>query len=158
MIEKQPTSILDKLSSNGIQSFSDLSKITEVSVNTLKNWMKKRPVVFDILISNSKEYCNRGANRVDMRVYRHPHKNSKQPYMVSVDTVQEGVYMMDAIQLYHCDMRQTSIANDYPIRLELQMLQGSSWVKWHDYKTKCSDPIDYIKQARLQNIGYNLKY
>jgi len=65
-------------------------------------------------------------------------------FYVEVDSVAEGVKIMDVLAEYDTFQLENDIKPDYSNAGGLQMEEGSDWVDWYDKETGEDDPQEWL--------------
>ena len=66
-------------------------------------------------------------------------------FNVDVDSVQEGVKILDTLAFYDQFQLDHNIKPDYANAGGLQMFEDGEWVDWHDEETGADDPCEYLE-------------
>jgi hypothetical protein len=67
------------------------------------------------------------------------------PFYVDVDSVEEGVKIMNVLAAYDQFQFDNNIKPDYADVGGIEMLEEGEWCSWCDYELEIDDPIEYLK-------------
>jgi hypothetical protein len=66
-------------------------------------------------------------------------------FYVDVDSVKEGVKIMDILADYDSFQFDNNVKPDYSNVGGLQMFEDGEWVDWYDEETGCDDPMEWLE-------------
>jgi hypothetical protein len=85
--------------------------------------------------------------KMKLRVWWIPQVPGK-PFVVEVDTVTEGVLVMDTLARYDMFQFENNIKPDYCNAGGLGMYENDEWVDWFDEETGIDDPEEYLEYLK----------
>lgn len=74
-------------------------------------------------------------------------------FEVEVESVEQGVFLMDALAKYDMFQFKNRVKPDYCNAGGLVMLEGGEWVDWYDDATNEDDPAEFARKSAAKAEG-----
>ena len=82
----------------------------------------------------------------DLRVFWMP-QIPIDPFIVPVESVREGVFIMDTLAKYDMFQFESNVKPDYCNMGGLEMLENGEWTDWYDDETNEDNPKEWLERS-----------